>query len=106
MNLSSEFFFFRQAVENVRQNRGLDSIPLASLFINFFTDFVVRLLERANTSSADIADYLDDLEDNITLLCRCAKRVNVWDGKAVLRHHQVRATLLHSDLEVDRLILD
>ena len=103
MNLSSEFSSFRQAAEMARQDQEedwwwLDSIPLASLFTHFFTDFVVRLLEQTSPSPK-IADYLDDLEDDITLLCRCAKRVNmhgVRDGeraKAVVRCHQVSAIL-------------
>ena len=100
VNLSSEFASFRQAAEIAGQNQEedwwwLDSIPLASLFTHFFTDFVVRLLEYANPPSKEIADYLDALDDDITLLCRCAKRVNmhgVRDGKrakAVVRRHQV-----------------
>ena len=104
MNLSSEFSSFRQAAEMARQDQEedwwwLDSIPLASLFTHFFTDFVVRLLEHATPPSKEIADYLDDLEGDITLLCRCAKRVNmhgVRDGKkakAIVRSHQVRLTL-------------
>ena len=103
VNLSSEFSSFLQAAETARQNEGedwwwLDSIPLASLFTHFFTDFVVRLLEQT-TPSSKIAEYLDGLDDDITLLCRCAKRVNmhgVRDGeraKAVVRRHQVIATV-------------
>jgi len=76
----------------------LDSVPLASLFTHFFTDFVVRLLEHT-TPSSEIADYLDDLEGDITLLCRCAKRTNMHGlrggkkAKAVVRSHQVSAIL-------------
>ena len=99
-NLSSEFSSFRGAAEMAQQDQEedwwwLDSIPLASLFTHFFTDFVVRLLEHT-TPSSKIAEYLDDLESDITLLCRCANRVNMHGArngkkaKAVVRRHQVR----------------
>ena len=101
--MSSLFSSVRQAAERARQNKEedwwwLDHVPLASLFTHFFSDFVVCLLEHTNPSSK-IAEYLDALDDDITLLCRCAKRVNMYgvrDGKKakdVVRRHQVSATL-------------
>ena len=113
INLSSEFASFRQAAETALQNKEedwwwLDSIPLASLFTHFFTDFVVRLLEHAKPPSKAIADYLYLLRDDIELLCCCADRVDkhgVRQGKraraAVHSHmHQVGGYLLDGKLNL------